>query len=120
MEHRFNREERDKIRDTEPLKGFIKKYNSAIYDAIESESGVISKHVQMKKGGLRGYVICLWMPLDDSVFRKRHLWYVKWETGKFGIIDENDIVRCLNPYSTYGELGHWCDVCEYGEKCKLV
>lgn len=63
----------------------------AKYDAIERIAPIFRAQVQLKKSDLKGKIICLWLPLDESVLRKNDLWLVEWENGKTGLVEERDV-----------------------------
>ena len=76
---------------------FKQEYGKELYDKIESESGLVGARVKLpdKYYCGEGTVIGLWLPAnpEDGVKRKYNLWYVKWDKGTNGIVDENELIK---------------------------
>lgn len=85
--------EKNNIKTLSPLKDYINKYNSVIYDEIEDMIQLVGKKIKLKNTDLIGYIVTLWLPSDDRTTRKNHLWYIQWDNGNYGIVEEKDLIR---------------------------
>jgi hypothetical protein len=72
--------------------GFKKAYGEEIYREKEQLSFCTS-NVQLKSNSeFIGVVKCLWLPSNENRNRKNDLWWVEWNNGKFGIVEEKDVI----------------------------
>lgn len=80
----------------EYIKFFRSKYGDELYDKIEEESKLIEKSITLKGDDTYvGIVKCLWLPKDDTSSRKNHIWLVEWNNGKFGGVEEKEMILTL-------------------------
>jgi len=81
------------MNDKKYIQLFREKYTDKVYDDIEKSSGLIGTRVQLKdKEEYIGIIKCLWLPLlTDVDYRKKHLWYVEWDNGGKGIVEESQV-----------------------------
>lgn len=79
-----------KMTNEKYIESFKKKYGKDLYAKIEKDK-VDKKFYHKKDKSNTGIIKYLWLPEDIDSYRKNHLWFVKWDSGGFGILEDTEI-----------------------------